>query len=314
MGQSRMKILGRNISLMVTLLSMISFQLAYADDEDDLPEISEWKITTSPQALYSSFSGATTRESLVGAGVNLDAQHFERWGLSLGVAGSQLSYKAANNKLNQTEGSLSGRVHLTPDFLSGQLTLRTDILRADNNDSTNETNNVNVIAPQISYLNYDKTFYVDLGYARSRYGDSNAGNGSLTVAQWTPTIGFGFNEGGDWLQLRAYNISPSNPARAQGQSLTNAGELKWTHYFYADGLTPEQLQVGALLGKRIYAVEGTSIYNLTDIQQGGASLGAQWLIAQDSHLFIQAGQNRYDAGAGASYSGNYAYFSLINQW
>jgi hypothetical protein len=309
-----MRFVARAICLSLLTMSSMPFQFAYAEEEEELPSLSAWKITTAPQLLYSTFSGSTTRESLVGGGVSVDAQHFERWGLSLGVSSSQLSYKGGSNALNQTEGSLSGRVHLTPDLLSGQLTLRTDILRADNNDATNETNGVNVIAPQISYLNYGKTFYVDLGYARSRYGDSNEGNGSLTVAQWTPTIGFGFNEGGDWLQLRAYNISPSNPDRSQSQSRTSAGELKWTHYFHAEGLIPEQLQVGTLFGKRIYAVDGRNIYNLAHTQQGGASLGAQWPLAQDSHLLVQAGQTRYDAGAGANYSGSYAYFSLINQW
>jgi hypothetical protein len=318
MGKSGIKIMARYVNWSMLLLGLSSFCSAYADETADLPEISKWKMSSSPQLLYSSFSGATSRESLLSAGVGFDAQYLEQGGLSASIASTQLTLKTAasatTTNLNQTDGSLSGRMNFTPDFLSGRLTLRTDILRADNNDASNETNNVNVIAPQVSYLNYAKTFYLDLGYARSSYGDSANGNGSLMVTQWTPTFGFGFNEGGDWLQLRAYNITPSNPARAQNYSSTNAGEVKWTHFFYPDGFIPEQIQLGALFGKRIYAVDGTSIYNLADMQEGGASLGAQWLLAQDTHLFVQAGHNLYNAGAGSNYSGSYAYFSLINQW
>jgi hypothetical protein len=174
---------------------------------------------------------------------------------------------------------------------------------------------VSAIAPRLSYLGFDKKYYLDLGYARSRYGDSNIGNGSLTVQQWTPTLGLGLDS--DWLQLRAYDIRFSNALRAQGKSATDALEAKWIHYFQMSrGLMPEQVQLGVLLGKRIYALDSdsASLYNLADMQQGGASIGAQWKLAAQTRLLFQGGHDRYQDVSKVSYTGNYLYLGLAQQW
>ena len=73
-----------------------------------------------------------------------------------------------------------------------------------------------IVAPQISYTGLDEKFYLDLGYARSSYGEADALVGDLELDQFTPTLGFGFNESSDWLQFRGYLINVSNPSRAQG--------------------------------------------------------------------------------------------------
>ncbi|MDQ6990688.1 MAG: hypothetical protein Q9M11_03050, partial [Mariprofundaceae bacterium] len=57
--------------------------------------------------------------------------------------------------------------------------------------------------PQLSFLNYRKSFYADLGYAYSSYPKG------LSVSQLTPTVGLGFNQAADWLQMRVYWVKPS---------------------------------------------------------------------------------------------------------
>ena len=222
--------------------------------------------------------------------------------------------------MRQNGGYLSGRLNFTPDLLPGRLTVRADVHIADNDDITNETDKVRVFAPQVSFLSFDKTKYLDLGYAHSSYGDSNIGNGSLSVSQWTPTVGFGFNQGADWLQVRLYAVRISNERRSLNDSSTEAVEAKWTHYFLAPtGLIPEHVQLGALVGKRIYAVDGdtAALYNLADMQRGGVLAGAQWKIASNFHLLLNGGYDRYETqvtGVSNKYNGEYIYTGVIAKW
>jgi len=277
----------------------------------------EWSVKVTPQFTYGSYNNSPTRDSITSFGIFGEAQYLDRFGFTIGGASTDLKMKLGVPTIKQNNSFLSGKYNFTPDSLPGRLTLRADIHRATNNDATNETNGVTVIAPQVAFLSYDKSQYFDLGYARSKYGDSNIGNGSLTVTQWTPTVGVGFNKGADWLQLRAYAISVSNAARAQNKSGTDAVEAKWTHYYaFPGGLTPEKIQLSGLFGERIYAVDGdsASLYNLTDMQQGGVSVGGQWKLAEDSHLLLQSGYDRYINGTNTTYSAAYVYVGISGQW
>lgn len=293
-----------------------AWSVGVTHDGPGTPAPDLWSIKATPQFTYGSYQGSPTRNSITSAGVYADAQYLERGGITVGAMRTSLSMKLGAPTLQQNNAFLSGRLNFTPDLLPGRLTLRADIHQANNNDVTNETNGVSAIAPHVSFTNFEKTRYFALGYTRSRYGDSNIGNGSLTITQWTPTVGLGFNQGADWLQLRAYDIRVSNAVRAQNNAGTDAVEVKWTHYLASAALMPEQIQIGALLGKRIYAVDSdsASIYNLADMQRGSVSLGAQWKLTSDARLLLQSGHERYVSSGGIGYSGTYIYAGISNQW
>lgn len=303
-------------TILFAVITALPLSLAYGSESDVslIPDTDTWTMTLTPQLTYGAYNNSPTRDTVASAGILAAAQYLERGGIAVSLSRTELKMLQNAPTLNQNSGGLSGYWNLTPDLLPGHLTLRAEVLRAENNDTTNETDEVNVISPQVSFLNYSKTCYFDLGYAHSRYGDSAIGNGSLAVVQWTPTVGFGFNDGYDWLQLRTFNILVSNAARAQNNSGTNATEVKWTHYFSPEEWLPEQVQLGALFGKRIYAVDSGNIYNSSDIQQGGASLAVQWLLTSDVRLMMQSGQDRYLTGGGITYSGTYIYIGISNQW
>lgn len=279
----------------------------------------EWTLKAIPQLTYAPYRGAPTRKRLQSTALNVDAEFRNQVGIAAGTNHSDLTMYGNLPRLSQNTQFVSGRVNLSPAGLPGRLTLRADAYSATNNDATNETNGVRVLAPQVAFLSNDASRYFDLGYARSRYGDSNAGNGTLTVRQWTPTAGFALNGGADWLQLRVYDIRVSNAARAMGSSGTDAVEAKWTHYMAQAGWMPEQLQWGALVGKRIYAVDGDAgvLYNLADMQRGGVSAGAQWKLAANTRLLVNAGYDRYETqvtGTPTSYTGRYLFTGISAQW
>ncbi len=315
MQHNRPLVIGRIDLVQVTFLFLLmSASFAYAGGQSGVVEPDTWTIGIAPQVTHVTYDSTSTRANMTSAGMSAWLQYLESGGLALSAARTELRMRQNSSIVYQSSGSLSGYWNLTPDFLPGRVTLRAEVLGADNNDTTNETNGVRVLAQQISFLNYAKSFYLDMGYASSVYGESNAGNGKLAVSQWTPTVGIGLNEGADWFQLRGYAIRVSNAARAQNNSGTDALDVKWTHYFAPSEWLPEQIQVGALFGPRIYAVDSGNIYNLADIQLGGASLGMQWQLEEGLTLLLQGGQDRYDAGNGVVYSGTYGYAGVSSQW
>ena len=297
-------------------LAMLSIDTCAADAAAD-----PWVLKLTPLFSYVGYGGSPLRSDMVSTGAYLAADYRDRLSLVGGATYTRLNYKAGIAAINQADEYLSARLHLNPDVLPGRLSLRLDGHQINNNDSTNESNDVQVVAPQVSFLSRAQSLYLDLGYAASFYGKSNSGNGPLTVQQWTPTLGLGFNENADWLQLRLYDVSASNTARAM-RGHTDAVELKLTHYFAPQAVwLPRWVSVGGLAGNRMYAVDGDTavVYNLADEQKGGGFVAAQWQLAAHYKATLSTGYDVYqtrDTGTGNryTYSGAHMYLGVTAQW
>ena len=276
-----------------------------------------WYVRGDFQGLLSPFSGSVERDSLQNVGFFVRADYLETAGFSVGYNRTLLASKDSSQDIDQDNVFISGRWHMTPDWAAGQLTLRVDGYVISNNDTINGTS-VDVIAPQVSYLNYKKTFYLDLGYARSSYDDSALAAGKLEVDQFTPTVGFGFNKQRDWLQARAYLIDPSSLQRAQGNADTAALEIKWTHWF--TGKKPlgiDNFRASALVGERLFAVDPDAglVYNLVDLQVGGASVGSEWALGERNKLLLLLGSEQYENQAiNDDYSSRFVYVNFTHHW
>lgn len=298
----------------VTLLLVCLLAASFAHAQASGP----WYQRIDVQGLGSSYSGSTQRDALRNIGVFVRADYLERGGFTVGYNRTALSFDDASEDIDQDNLFLSGRRSLTPDWAPGRITLRLDGFAISNDDASNESDDVTVIAPQLSYLNYAQTFYWDIGFSTSSYGDSLAGSGALDVDQVTATLGFGLNAQRDWLQLRSYLIDPSNPQRAQNESNTAAVELKWTHW-----LTPrrplglQNVRLSALIGERIFAVDpdAGSVYNLSDLQTGGASLGGEWNVGERSRALLLVGYEQYENQAiEGDYRGPFVYLDFVHEW
>jgi len=271
----------------------------------------DWRITSDVQAQFGSYSKSLLRDNVSSAGAIVAADYLDKAGFTVAGSGTKVKFKTTPT-ITQQSYFLSGRYHLFLDALPGILTLRLDGHAINNNDTTGNTDGVRVIAPQLSFTNFDKTWYVDLGYARSTYKNN------LTLNQYTPTLGLGFNEQADWLQVRGYLIDVSNPARAQNKKSTAAGEVKWSHWFAPGNvLALHKMQLGLLAGERVFAVDGdaAAIYNLADVQRGSATLGLTWKTSDNSHIMVLGGQERYlDNTIGNSYTSRFGYVDASVQW
>ena len=175
-----------------------------------------------------------------------------------------------------------------------------------------------VVNPMVSFLNYAKTFYADLGYAYSSYRSDDSGTDDIDIVQWTPTLGFGFNRAYDWLQFRAYFIDLSSSNRVGDKETTSALELKLTHWFSADApLNLHSVRLALLAGERIYTVDSDacSLCNIPDLQTSLVSVGAEWKLGDKANVLLQGGYESYENMLlDDHYSSTYLYGYLSQSW
>ena len=254
---------------------------------------SSWNYRLDIQGEGGGYRGSLFRDYIAGGGVFVHADH-ERGGVTLGFSRTRINFKAGIGDIDQEEWFASGRLHTKTPILKGKFTTRLDFYRINNNDPGNYTDDVIIIAPQLSWMNQNRSFYLDIGYARSIY------RRDLDVDQLTPTIGFAFNDGYDWIQLRSYLIKSSNSLRSQGKKETVAIDAKWTHYFGQDKPwgSLEYIRLGILAGERVFAVDGDimDVFNLSNTQKGTLSLTSKWALTEKQKILLGVGLSRYKNG------------------
>ncbi len=252
-----------------------------------------WKFQLDIQGEGGGYRNSLFRNYILGGGIYIHADH-ENGGISLGYNRTRIDFKLGIGDIFQEEYYVSSRVHFKPPVLEGVFTTRLDFYRVNNNDPGNYTDDVIIFAPQLSWMNQSQSFYLDVGYARSIY------RRNLDVDQLTPTIGFAFNDGFDWIQLRTYLIKSSNSLRSQGKAETVAVDAKWTHYFGQDmplGLL-EYIRIGLLIGERVFAVDGDAIdiFNLSNTQKGTVSFTTKWSLTEKQKVYLGFALSRYKNG------------------
>jgi hypothetical protein len=269
-----------------------------------------WKIKTDLQGSYGNYNNSVLRKSTWSTGLFIAADYDRTMGFTAGYSRTQVNYKLGIQRLSQDSYFGSIRKYLMLDN-KDKITFRIDGHLINNNDPTNGTDEGGIVAPQISYLTADKSLYLDLGYAHSSYG------GDLTLDQWTPTLGIGFNQNSDWIQLRGYLIYSSNASRTQGKQDTYSVEAKLIHYFSPNPINISRLQLIGLAGQRMYAVDSDagSVYNLADIQKGSVALSSLWDLSQSWSAQLIGGWEFYEnKNINDKYSNRYIYFNVSKNW
>lgn len=302
----------------------------------------DWYWQGSGQLLLKSYSGSTQAEKLSGFGVFISGDYLEQASFTIGYNDNHTNYKSGlNSGLQDNDENivfLSGRSNYYPDKLPGTLTLRLDGYVGNDETSFQTTmsgpamgagfsqqfvtetvkDKFVVVYPTVSFINYAKTVYADLGYAFSNYHSNDSGTDDIEIVQWTPTLGFGFNRGYDWLQLRTYLISLSSSNRVENKDTTSALEAKWTHWFTANApVNLHSARLTLLAGERIYAVDSDacSLCNVSDLQTGLFAIGAEWKLNEHASVLLQGGNEAYESLLlNADYSSTYIYVYLSQNW
>lgn len=272
----------------------------------------DFQVTTAFQTTVGPYKDSAQRDKISSMGVFISADYLERWGITIGASHTDVLFKPGFPDTAQDAIFASGRWSLTPDGLGGFLAARIDGHAIDNDDPSRNTDDLRAFAPQISYLTYEKDFYLDLGYAHSTYFND------FKVTQLTPTVGFAMNQGATWIRLRGYFITPSQPARAQGKEKTSAVEFKimrWLAPRRPFGI--ETVQLALLSGERILAVDSDAgaVYNVADLQEGSLSFGLEWLLLWNAKLLLNGSFEKYtNIGIGNAYQGQSVSVSLLKEW
>ncbi|MGN7610759.1 hypothetical protein ACQZV8_01595 [Magnetococcales bacterium HHB-1] len=259
-------------------------------------EAKDWYARLDLSGMYGAYQDSNLRSSVASQGVTLSLDYLEQWGITVGLKNSHVNFSPVSSTsdpdINQLSFFASGRKIFTPDGLPGKLITRMDFHTINNDDGTGNTDNVDAFAPQIAFVDYGKRYYLDLGYAYSSYPND------FEVNQWAPTVGFAFNNAADWLQIRGYFISLTDPNQINSAvDDTAAVELKLTHWFDPSSpLKLDSVQLGTLIGERVFAVDfdGAEVFNLADTQTGSYSLTGNWRLDDNLDLSLLLGYSTYE--------------------
>jgi len=319
-------------SLLICL--MIMFSPLYAENDN------AWYMSASANINFSVFSKSQNLDTQTELGFFVDADYLENYGLSAGLIYQNQGQKSFSDITNNIL-YLGARYHVYPESLPGKLSLSLETYKESENSTVKTTrteapgpgpggpptvtittelinDSMEIINPAIAFLNYKKTFYADLGYTHSKYGSTDPTIGVLKVKQWTPTVGFSFNDQYDWLQFRHYNIDLSNDARNPGVTKTTASEIKLTHWIKKkENSSLNNIQFIMLTGKRLFAVDRDprKVYNLADMQTSTYSVGGNWKRANKIEFYIYAGVEDYkDPFSNNNYSNVFVYSGYKKYW
>lgn len=292
-----------------------------------------WQSNGTFQTYWQSYRDADTRENAFNLGVYITNKYLETASVGFSYNFTSLDL-AGGAELAENVFQIGGQYHIFLDEPAGKLSLRMDAYVGENtleyNTSSGTVGNgmggrrrtgasltsedsvdINVYNPMVSYINQTKNLYVDLGYAYSKY----SGTSTTKVNQLTPTIGFGWNENIDWLQLRGYLIGVDDAVNSVDKNF-NALELKYTHWL-GETARAELIRFTALVGDRQLAVDPDSgtVYSIDDTQAGSLSAGVQWKLANSSRFLTVVKYNRFENEVtNISYDTLILYFNLQLQW
>ena len=328
----RASLLNSLFYLLLLTTSIINDKNCYADEE-------LWQFNHTLQSYLQTYQDTSDRKNAINTGYFISADYLDSG--SLGFAYYYTLVNLSNNAdVTENLFYLGGQYHIYPDSLPGKLSLRFDTYFGDevleyniatppptipgpgpgpghgkintklaNPDIIQETTDINIYYSQLSFINYKKTFYTDVGYAYSEY-DSSA---KTEVNQLTPTISFGWNNSYDWLQLRVYFIELKQNISTYNDDSFNSLEAKYTHWLADDSASKlEFVRFTLLSGERVLAVDpdATAVYSITDIQKTSISASVQWKLSQKTKALALI---QYDQFQNATLANDYdGYLFYIN--
>lgn len=323
----------KRLSVLLLVVSCCLVTTAWSADD--------WYRQGSGQLLLKGYSGSVQLDAYSGVAGFVSADYLERGGWAFAYHLNQTRYKSGlsgapeeidgqmlylGGRLNHHPGQLPGQISYRLDAYAGRDALRYDIVTGSSGmggggssrNSYTVHDDIWALNPSASFLNYAKTFYVDLGYAYTSYHSSDNATDDIHISQWTPTLGLGFNRAADWLQLRAYLVSLSSSNRVVDTDGTSALEAKWTHWFGPEApLALNNVRLILLAGERIYALDSDAraLSNVADLQTGLLALAGEWRLSEQARFYLQAGHENYkNRELNDAYNSNYIYAQISRNW
>jgi len=318
--------------LILLSITISSVQAVYAEEE-------LWQFNHTLETNLQTYNGAADRKDSHSAGYYISADYLDTGNLAFSYNNTSVNL-GNNSYITENLYFLSGEYHQYPDSLPGKLSLRFDSYfgkdtleysisapppttpgpgqgpgygKINNHraasDTVKESIDINTYYFQCAFINYKKTFYTDIGYAFTEYSATS----NTVVKQITPSVGFGWNDSYDWIQLRVYFIELQKDTSAFNEDKFESLETKYTHWLPDKASSKlEFIRFTLLSGKRVLAVDPdtTTIYSITDLHKTSFSSSLQWKTTKNRK--IQAAI-QYDQYHNSILADNYdSYLFYIN--
>ncbi|KPJ93178.1 MAG: hypothetical protein AMJ55_08625 [Gammaproteobacteria bacterium SG8_15] len=294
-----------------------------------------WQFKGIAQSYYQSFDQSLSRESTFNLGIYWFADYLDNVSLSFGYNYTFVDMSPnievdehilhLGGKYSWFSDTLSGKFSLALDGYGGKYTTTTVTssggggmggMGGSSRITSSESTDISVLHPQVSFINYAKTYYFDIGYAYSEYDSGDLYD--IEAHQITPTLGFGWNNAYDWLQLRGYFINLNQQTQLLEEDDFASAELKYIHWF-VEKSPPyfHNLQLTLLAGDRVLAVDpdAKAVYSVSDKQTGSVSVAGQWALTQSLKFMFLVGYDKYENDLLADeYDSLLFYANFQNQW
>jgi hypothetical protein len=251
-----------------------------------------WQLRSSLTASTGLYSESIALDKQKGLGLRMSGEKDQTWGFTVGLQSTRTDMQPMVPAPKQTQDDwlLSSFVHVPLKDVPGRMTFQLDAYKTSNNATQSISSDVRALAPQLIWQSYTLPLKIDLGYARSKYKNTDS------IYQTSVGLALGFNGAQDWFQVRSYNIRNLNPISALGRTRHDATEIKFTHLFGSElSWIPNAVTVGLERGQKIYVidVETQTLYNLPMQNEGGENITANWKISSQTELNMHWSKNKY---------------------
>ena len=245
-----------------------------------------WQINTSVVAMTGQYANAMLLREQRGTGLQVSAEKDRIWGVTAGLQTTHMDLQpiVPTGAIHQNNWLLSGFARLPSSALPGLWTLQLDAYKSTNDAADHGRSNVQAIAPQVTWMSFERPLKLDFAYASSKYQTMNR------IIQRSASVAYGFNSSKDWVQVRSYDISHLTPAAAMGQSQARGTDIALTHFLTDPAVwQPVFVSLRRQTGQRIYYIDVDSQvnFNLPMRNDGGTSLAARWAINPKTALTLQ---------------------------
>ena len=253
-----------------------------------------WQWRTAVSAMSGHYADSMTLKNQSGLGLRISAEKDQTWGLTTGLQTTRIDMQpiVPTGQQIQDNWLLSAWVHAPSTAWPGRWTFQLDTYKSTHNASSSNSSDVRTWAPKITWLAFGQALKMDLGYAHSKYKDTDP------IHQVSASVAVGFNDAKDWIQVRSTHINHLTPALALGHSRTRATDVKLTHLLSPHAAwTPTSITWGLERGQKIYAldVDAQYIYNLPMLNRGGENIAGTWKLNPQTTLNVQLSKNKYTA-------------------
>ena len=267
-----------------------------------------WTNSNDIKSTFINYQGNTTRKNLTDLSINIQTHYLDKF---------DLLFAYNHTKLNAGQGNSSRQNQLTVganwfqyfDKIEGRIGWQ-----LKNYSLTTPSNTIaDITSGGISYLDYQKSFYLDTLFTQSQY--INKVINDYTVNQANLSFEFSPRLKSSWLSFQL--IAIDNADNLLFDSTLYSANFEWTQFLYRTGFPlPMRFIIGLQIGEQRYLVlqRLNSVNNSPDAQTASYWVNATWHISDNSQLGLSIATSEHQTDLQEKYNSTYSSILLNIKW